>query len=137
MDRKKGWLERLKRVFRRDDSPQTERPPITIPQVIISRSREHGVEATFQVRRGDDEEETAVDPAALRQQMLNHLEMTQLQQVCADLGIDFAALAGGKGRKVMAIMQRAGAENALDALVAACARHSDKPDLFSQGVRKL
>jgi hypothetical protein len=125
MGRKKGWLERLKRIFRRDEPPQRERPPITIPQVIISRSRERGVEATFEVEGEDDGEETAVDPVALRQQMLNHLEMKQLQQICADLGIDFDALAGGKGRKVMAIVQRAGAENKLDALAAACARHNE------------
>lgn len=132
----KRWLDRLKRLFGRGDPPPSpEGPPIRIPQVKISRSRTQGAEATIEIpddTEGETAPSTAVDTVALRQRMLNHLEMDQLRRICADLGIDFDALAGGKGRKVMAIMQRAGEAEKLDALVAACARHSDDPALFSE-----
>ncbi|MCA9968610.1 MAG: hypothetical protein KC425_00260 [Anaerolineales bacterium] len=64
----------------------------------------------------------SIDAAYLRQQMMNHLDEAQLAQVAEAIGVSYASLAGGKGRRVLALQLAAEQQRRVADLLAACER---------------
>ncbi len=61
-----------------------------------------------------------LDTIYLRQQMSNHLSENQLAAVCAAVNLDYDTLPGGKGRKVLTIIQASEQQGCLETLLHAC-----------------
>lgn len=116
----------LRRSLRRDREAAAEPPPpVTIPRVVIERPGSSRL-AAERAAAGQDMALSTEHAVALRTAMLNQLDTNDLAAVAAALEIDAAALTGGKGRQVLALMQAAQRAGRLNDLVAACAAR--RPD---------
>lgn len=112
-----GWWGKLKRRFAADEPAPTP-PDIVIPEVKIIRQGqpETAVSASS----------SAVDPIFLRQQMSNHLDDNQLQAIGVESGLDYQALPGGKGRKVLELVTAFEKEGKLTHLLLLCQKQNSE-----------
>ena len=115
------------RWFGSSDDQATPPEPQMIPEVKIERS---SARSTPSVSMSTDEAETAVDPIYLRQQMSNHLDLSQIHALARQFGVGSDHLSGGKGRQVLQLIQAVEQNGQLPALLAACQELN--PDLTWQ-----
>lgn len=91
-----GWLHRLRRWLDGEREGEKARPPITIPEVMVERP------SSFPI---PDTTTDGIDPVFLRQQISNHLDLAELEALCAEMDVDYDALSGGKGHMVLEFVQ--------------------------------
>ena len=114
-----GLWGKLKGLFQSDETPPAEQPKIVIPEVVLQKTSE-GQTAVSQPPI------TTIDAIFLRQQMSNHLDDSQLARMAAGMALDYVALPGGKGRKVLELVTAFEKEGKLDQLLQQCqAENSD------------
>ena len=118
MCKENGFWGKVKRKFARDEEPETL-PHIKIPKIEMMRT-------SFVETEPTDE----IDPIFLRQQMSNHLEDSELVAISAKFGVDYTELPGGKGRKVLELINQIQQQSELDQLLTHC--QQIKPDVSWQ-----
>ncbi|MAT99122.1 MAG: hypothetical protein CL608_18405 [Anaerolineaceae bacterium] len=116
-----GLWHWLKRLFQRGDSPSAKEggPKIVIPEVVIQKTGQGQTAVSHPST-------SSVDPIFLRQQMSNHLDAAQLTTMGETIGLDYAALPGGKGRKVLALVTAFEKEGQLTRLLALCQQQNSE-----------
>lgn len=108
-----GLWGKIRRLIKGDEPLQSEEPKIVIPAVTIQK--------TGQGQTAVSHPPTSyVDPIFLRQQMSNHLDEGQLATIGRTIGLDYAALSGGKGRKVLQLVTAFEKVGQLTELLAQC-----------------
>ncbi|MEM7113973.1 MAG: hypothetical protein AAF614_16180 [Chloroflexota bacterium] len=68
-----------------------------------------------------------IDPIFLRQQLSNHLTVTDLQAIAQMVGTDYDTMAGGKGRRVLELVTHCERKQMLEKLLDECQRR--KPEV--------
>ncbi len=118
-------FDKAKQMFRRtrDEQPPAVNAVQAIPQDWLNAaqaevgsllSREE-VEAARQSEQTHD-----VETTALREAMLNHLTDDTLSHIAEQIGLAPSQLFGGKGRKVMGLLQHAERHKRVTDLLTAC-----------------
>lgn len=95
-EKQNGWLGKLRRWLGGESKDDGARPPITIPEVTVERPSSSPI---------PDTTTDGIDPVFLRQQISNHLDLAELEALCAELDVDYDALSGGKGHMVLEFVQ--------------------------------
>ena len=108
MSKKNRFWGKLKRKLDQPDVNESL-PKIEIPKIEMTRPSSLEKEAV-----------EGIDPVFLRQQMSNHLDNAELVQIGDTFGVDFATLEGGKGRKVMDLVNQIQEQNQLELLLQHC-----------------
>lgn len=126
----RSWWQRLRRFFTGQQSDVEADPPpelpLVVPEVTIARGRDDVPQASLRVPEMAD----GVDVVALRQQMMNHLDLAELGRVAMAIDFELEAVPGGKGRKVMGVVAECGANGRLPDLLHAC--RTQRPDVTWQ-----
>ncbi len=108
-----GLWDKIRWLFKDDEPLQPEEPKIVIPEVTIQKTRQGQTAVSHPPT-------ASVDPVFLRQQMSNHLDEVQLATIGETIGQDYAALPGGKGRKVLQLVTAFEKEGQLTELLVLC-----------------
>ncbi len=115
--------QRLKRLLNRKSASSEASAQISIPQAWVDQAQmEAGLtfsRDTVEAARSA-EKRHSIDITALRETMLNQLTIEQLDTLAEAIGVDAQQLAGGKGRRVLALLQSAEKTEQLPVLLAAC-----------------
>lgn len=108
----------------------TSPPPASIPQDWIDAAqKEVGTYSRADLvgaREAEQGVSERVNTVGLRQTMLNQFSLDDLNAVAEIMGVDSATLEGGKGRRVMALINLSEREGRLEELTAIC--KAMKPD---------
>lgn len=118
MSKQDGFWGKLRRKLGKGEAGQSL-PNIEIPKIEMSRSPSSEVDVS-----------QGLDSVFLRQQMSNHLDDSELQQIGDTFGVDFRALQGGKGRRVLDLVNQIQEQNQLEDLLQHC--QQIKPDVSWQ-----
>lgn len=108
-EKKRGFWSRLFGKKR----PSTNMPPehpLVVPKIELSPDRSWSIQA----------EHGAVDAVYLRQQMSNYLTLAQLDEFAEEFGLATDELQGGKGRRVMLMINAVSEQNRLPELLKRC-----------------
>lgn len=108
MSQKNGFWDKVKHKFGRDDTPESL-PHIEIPKIEMTRPQSVETETTHEL-----------DVTFLRQQMSNHLDDSELGEIGAKFGVTYADLPGGKGRKVLELINQIQQQGDLEQLLNDC-----------------
>ncbi len=113
----------LKRLFKKSPPQPENKKQNSIPQAWLDAAqKEAGLtfsrEEIEQSRSAEKQHD--IDVTYLRQTMLNNLTLEQLNEVAAKIGVAPSQLFGGKGRRVLALLQSAEKGQKVPALLLAC-----------------
>lgn len=111
-----SWWQKLKAWLRGSTEPADEpAASLFVPEVVIEGQR-HGRFADMAAA----EDANAINVVHLRQQMMNHLTEAELAAIATAVSQSYDDFPGGKGRKVLALVQACAANGRLSDLLAQC-----------------
>ena len=104
---------KIQRLFQADEPPPPEPPNIVMPELVMQKP-------TVDQTAESGSPASVIDPIFLRQQMSNHLDEAQLTAIGAQIDMEYSALPGGKGRKVLELVTAFEKQGKLDDLLRLC-----------------